>query len=215
VFLRLSKGDWEFPAGAEEIDLLLFVMNEDGAQKLLRRTVVFGVDASIAEGQVAEEAAPSPTTTPSEVLGYSRADGSVRGINLSGAAVSPDADANRNVYGPGGTPGIILASRSLSAPTEATPFFQALGSVGSSSAAARLAAETPSPVQAARPTGPDLRTQLMSIEQAIGRLLADPKASPVGTGGRVEGGQEVCVSREQLQQLRSQIEVAIAVLEAR
>jgi lipid-binding SYLF domain-containing protein len=218
VFLRLANAGRGFPAGAEEIDLLLLVMNEDGAQKLLRNNIVFGVDASIAEGKVEGEPAPDTTaTSTSEILAYARAGQRVAGVNLSGAAVRPDADVNRDVYGPGGTPSSILASRSLSAPTEATPFFQALGSAGSSTAAARLAgAEAPSPVQAVRPTGPDLRTQLVSIEQAIERLLADPKASPspVGTGGAA-GGQEVTVSREQLEQLRSQIEAAIVALEAR
>jgi lipid-binding SYLF domain-containing protein len=216
VFLRLARGSWGFPAGTEELDLLLLVMNEDGAQKLLRDTIAFGADASIAEGRVVGEASPGELSTArSEILAYSRSDASVRGVNLSGAIVRPDVDVNREVYGPGSSPSIILASRSISAPTEATPFFQALGGAVSSSPAGKAVVEGPPPAPAARPAGPDLRARLLALEQAIDRLLADPKASPVGTSGRVDGGQAVSVPREQLEELRGQIEAAIAALAAR
>ncbi|HVH27426.1 MAG TPA: lipid-binding SYLF domain-containing protein [Vicinamibacterales bacterium] len=215
VFLRLAKGSWAVSAGAGELDVVLLVMNENGAQKLLRSDLALGVDVSIAEGQVEEEAAPGAPATLTEILAYSRADSLVTGVNLSGATVRPDADANRDVYGPGGTPSVILASRSISAPTEATPFFQALGGAGPSLGAAKPAADGPLPAQAARPPGPDLRTQLIAIEQAIDRLLANSKSSPVGTSGRIERGQEVSVPRERLELLRSQIEAAIAALDTR
>jgi lipid-binding SYLF domain-containing protein len=215
VFLRLAKGSWTVSAGAGALDVMLLVMNENGAQKLLRNDLALGVDVSIAEGQVEEEPAAGAPATPTEILAYSRADSLVTGVNLSGATVRSDADANRDVYGPRGTPSVILASRSISAPTEATPFFQALGGAGTSRGAAKPAADGPLPVPAARPPGPDLRTQLIAIEQAIDRLLANSNSSPVGTSGRNERGQEVSVPRERLELLRSQIEAAIAALDTR
>src|SRR5438034_7163066 len=36
VFIELAKGSWGFQAGAEQVDLVLLVMNESGVQKLLQ-----------------------------------------------------------------------------------------------------------------------------------------------------------------------------------
>jgi len=46
VFLELAKGSWGFQAGAEEIDVVMLVMNESGVQKLLKNKVNLGADAS-------------------------------------------------------------------------------------------------------------------------------------------------------------------------
>src|SRR4030095_13107355 len=48
VFMQIAKGSWGFQAGAEEVDLVLLVMNEQGVQKLLRNKVNLGADASVA-----------------------------------------------------------------------------------------------------------------------------------------------------------------------
>ena len=50
VFLQLAKGSWGFQAGAEQVDLVLLVMNETGVQKLLQNKVTLGADASVAAG---------------------------------------------------------------------------------------------------------------------------------------------------------------------
>ena len=50
VFLQLAKGSWGFQAGAEQVDVVMLIMNESGVQKLLRNKVNLGADASIAAG---------------------------------------------------------------------------------------------------------------------------------------------------------------------
>src|SRR5882672_2733474 len=42
VFMQLAKGSWGFQAGAEEVDVVLLVMNEQGVQKLLQNKVNLG-----------------------------------------------------------------------------------------------------------------------------------------------------------------------------
>src|SRR5204863_2640954 len=42
VFLELAKGSWGFQAGAEQVDVVMLVMNESGAQKLLKNQVNLG-----------------------------------------------------------------------------------------------------------------------------------------------------------------------------
>src|SRR5262245_35335899 len=50
VFMQVAKGSSGIQLGAEQIDLVLLVMNERGVQKLLEKSVTLGVDASIAAG---------------------------------------------------------------------------------------------------------------------------------------------------------------------
>src|SRR5262245_37035000 len=52
VFMEVGKGSWGLQIGAQAIDLVLLVMNENGAQKLLRNKVSLGAEASVAAGPV-------------------------------------------------------------------------------------------------------------------------------------------------------------------
>jgi lipid-binding SYLF domain-containing protein len=217
LFLQLAKGSWGFQAGAEEVDLVLLVMNESGVQKLMKNKVALGADASIAAGPVGRQAnIGTDGTLTAEILAYSRAKGLFAGVNLSGGVLRPDDDANRDAYGPGAAPEMILASRSLSAPTEATPFIQALGTSGASAAAAPTAAPVPSApaVSVPQAADSDLRTELVAMQQVIERMLADGNSTPVGTSG-ADRAAAVSVSREQLEQLRNRIEAIIASLNRR
>src|SRR5437762_1734484 len=57
VFMQLAKGSWGLQIGAAEMDLVLLVMNRNGAEKLLQDKVSLGADASIAAGPVGRAAA--------------------------------------------------------------------------------------------------------------------------------------------------------------
>ena len=76
VFMQLAKGSWGFQAGAEAIDLVLVVMNRQGAEKLLSNNVSLGVDASVAAGPVGRAgSASTDAALTAEILTYSRAKG--------------------------------------------------------------------------------------------------------------------------------------------
>src|SRR5438128_1695048 len=121
VFMQLAKGSWGFQAGAEQVDVVLLVMNEEGVQKLLKNKVNLGADASIAAGPIGRQGhVGTDAALTAEIVSYSRAKGLFAGINLSGGVLRPDEDSNNNVYGPGASPRTILASREISAPTQAT-----------------------------------------------------------------------------------------------
>jgi lipid-binding SYLF domain-containing protein len=126
VFMQLAKGSWGFQAGAEEIDLVLLVMNRRGAEKLLSNNVSLGVDASIAAGPVGRAASASTDAAlKAEVLAYSRAHGIFAGINLSGGALKPDKDANTDVYGNANIPDVVF-NRAATPPAEASDFIRTL-----------------------------------------------------------------------------------------
>src|SRR5207244_10856908 len=85
VFIELAKGSWGFQAGAEEIDVVMLVMNESGVQKLLKNKVNLGADAWIAAGPVGRQVqVGTDVSLTAEILAYSSAKGLFAGINLSG-----------------------------------------------------------------------------------------------------------------------------------
>src|SRR5258707_1184391 len=56
VFVKLAKGSWGLQIGAQSIDLVLLVMNERGAEKMLNNKVTLGAEASVAAGPVGRDA---------------------------------------------------------------------------------------------------------------------------------------------------------------
>jgi lipid-binding SYLF domain-containing protein len=220
IFMQLAKGSWGFQAGAEQVDVVMLVMNESGVQKLLQNKVTLGADASVAAGPVGRQGlVATDAALRAEILSYSRAAGLFAGIDLSGGVLRPDADANDHAYGKSTTPRMILASRQLSAPTEAGPLMNALAEVpGPSAASTRKLAETaassePRPSAPVPTTDSDLRVRLVDIQQSLDRLL-ESSDRPVGTTG-VGGADTITVNRVQLEQLRRQIDAALMALDKR
>src|SRR6266540_1272909 len=200
VFMQLAKGSWGFQAGAEEIDVVLLVMNEGGVQKLLKNKVALGADASVAAGPVGRQGqVGTDASLTAEILAYSRATGLFAGINLSGGVLRPDEDANASAYGKGASPRTILANTDISAPTQAATFLRALEAQSiASSASAERPAPTPTAPSVRTTTMPttddDLRTRIVDIEQMLDRMLADTTPAPVGTtGATATGGGTVTV----------------------
>jgi hypothetical protein len=221
--MQLAKGSWGFQAGAEQVDVVLLVMNEQGVQKLLQNKVNLGADASIAAGPLGRQGhVGTDAALTAEILAYSRAQGLFAGINLSGGVLRPDEDANIAAYGNGASPRTILASRELSAPTQAVPFLRALDAQG-----AATSPDRPSPAPTAPPTTPrtttmpttddDLRTRIVDIQQTLDRILADTTPAPVGTSGTVgaAGNGTVTLERARLLHLREQLDALVAALNRR
>lgn len=127
VFMEVGKGSWGLQIGAQAIDLVLLVMNENGAQKLLRNKVSLGAEASVAAGPVGRDArAATDVQLKAEILSYSRTQGLFAGINLSGGVVRPDQDGNVDLYGDSTSPATIVKGTTVKAPAETEPFMSAL-----------------------------------------------------------------------------------------
>src|SRR5258705_2801373 len=99
VFMELEKGNLGLQAGAQEIDLVLLVMNRDAATKMLNSKVSLRADASVGAGPVGRAAFASNNGNLAQVLSYSRSQGVFAGINLSGGALKVDKDSNTDAYG--------------------------------------------------------------------------------------------------------------------
>ncbi len=109
VFIELAKGSWGAQIGAQQIDLVLLVMNRRGAEKLLQDKVSLGGDASVAAGPVGRSAhASTDAQLTAEILSYSRSQGVFAGVDLSGGVLRPDGDANAEAYGANVKPQDVL-----------------------------------------------------------------------------------------------------------
>jgi lipid-binding SYLF domain-containing protein len=127
VFMQVGKGSWGLQIGAQSIDLVLLVMNQNGMQKLLGNKVTLGAEASVAGGPVGRDArAGTDAQMQAEILSYSRTQGLFAGINLSGGVIKPDEDGNKDLYGGQVTPREALTSASVKAPAAMKPFLDAL-----------------------------------------------------------------------------------------
>jgi lipid-binding SYLF domain-containing protein len=100
VFMQLAKGSWGLQIGAQEIDLVLLVMNKRGMEKLLEDKVSLGADASVAAGPVGRSAnAATDAQMSAEMLAYSRSQGLFAGVDISGGVLRPDKEADARAYG--------------------------------------------------------------------------------------------------------------------
>lgn len=139
VSMRLTKGSLGLQIGAQEVDLVLLVMNRAGVDKLLQDKVSLGVDASIAAGPVGRSSqAATDAQLNAQMLSYSRAHGLFAGIDLSGGELRADAEANARVYGAKTTVReIVDGSANVKTPAPARSFIAALAAYGQSSRAQR------------------------------------------------------------------------------
>jgi lipid-binding SYLF domain-containing protein len=128
VFMQLAKGSLGLQIGGKETDLVLLVMNRRGLDKLLEDKVSLGADASLAAGPIGRSAsAATDAQLHAEILSYSHSSGVFAGIDLSGGVLRPDKKADERAYGPTvAARDVAAGGGSLSRPSEAMPFLQAL-----------------------------------------------------------------------------------------
>ena len=97
--VRVEGGSFGFQIGGSETDVIMLVMNEKGAERLIASKFTLGADASIAAGPVGRETtAQTDATMRAEVLSWSRSRGVFAGVALDGATLRPDDDAIEDLY---------------------------------------------------------------------------------------------------------------------
>jgi lipid-binding SYLF domain-containing protein len=127
LFMRLEKGSWGLQIGAQSIDLVLLVMNKNGAEKLLANKVSLGAEMSVAAGPVGRDArAATDANVTAEILSYSRTQGLFAGINLSGGVLRGDADDNKDLYGVNVNAREVLLGDTVQVPAVAEPLMKPL-----------------------------------------------------------------------------------------
>ena len=98
--VRVEGGSFGFQIGGSETDVVMLVMNQRGADRLLSSKFTLGGDASVAAGPVGRTAtAETDAYMTAEILTWSRARGLFAGVSLSGATLRQDLDTNEALYG--------------------------------------------------------------------------------------------------------------------
>ena len=100
VFFRMEGGSVGFQIGAQEVDLLMVIMNSKGMTAMLHNKAKLGADVSAAAGPVGRHAeGMTDWKLRAQVLTYSRARGLFAGVSLEGSSIRQDNDDTRAFYG--------------------------------------------------------------------------------------------------------------------
>src|ERR1041385_6394644 len=98
--VRIEGGSVGFQIGGSQTDLIMLVMNQRGADKLLSSKFTLGAEGSVAAGPVGRTAtAQTDAQMHAEILSWSRSQGLFAGLALEGATLRQDLSDNADLYG--------------------------------------------------------------------------------------------------------------------
>lgn len=98
--IKVEGGSFGFQIGGSETDVVMLVMNDRGAQKLLESKFTLGAEGQVAAGPVGRTAtADTDAKMTAEILSWSRSRGVFAGVALQGATLREDAEDNEAMYG--------------------------------------------------------------------------------------------------------------------
>jgi SH3 domain-containing YSC84-like protein 1 len=98
--VRIEGGSVGFQIGGSSTDLIMLVMSERGADKLLESKFTLGAEGSVAAGPVGRTAtAQTDVQMHADILSWSRSQGLFAGLALEGATLRQDLDDNATLYG--------------------------------------------------------------------------------------------------------------------
>jgi lipid-binding SYLF domain-containing protein len=98
--VRIEGGSVGFQIGGSSTDLIMLVMSERGAGKLLSSKFTLGAEGSVAAGPVGRTAtAQTDAQLHADILSWSRSQGLFAGVALEGATLRQDLDDNATLYG--------------------------------------------------------------------------------------------------------------------
>lgn len=98
--VRIEGGSVGFQIGGSTTDLIMLVMSERGAEKLLESKFTLGGEASVAAGPVGRTVtAQTDAQMHADILSWSRSQGLFAGVALEGATLREDLDDNATLYG--------------------------------------------------------------------------------------------------------------------
>jgi SH3 domain-containing YSC84-like protein 1 len=98
--VRIEGGSVGFQIGGSSTDLVMLVMSERGADKLLESKFTLGAEGSVAAGPVGRAiTAQTDAQMHADILSWSRSQGLFAGVALQGATLRQDLDDNATLYG--------------------------------------------------------------------------------------------------------------------
>lgn len=100
AYFTIGGGSFGLQIGGQAVDLILLVMNRDGVDGLLKDKFEIGAGAAASAGPVGRNAHVSTDLLlKSQIVSYSRSRGLFAGLELKGAVIMADGQANKDAYG--------------------------------------------------------------------------------------------------------------------
>ncbi len=135
---RTSDGSWSGPApfsvsgiswgpqiGGKSTDLMMFIMNEEGMNGLMKGHIKLGADVSAAAGPVGRTAS-ADVGVKAGILTYSSSKGAFIGASLNGAELQQDHGATKDWYASDASFSDILKGSAHSENPDARTFVEAV-----------------------------------------------------------------------------------------
>jgi len=98
--IKMEGGSVGFQIGGSETDVILLVMNQRGADRLMQSQFTLGGEGEVAAGPVGRDtSAQTDAKFNAEMLSWSRSRGVFAGIALKGSTLRSDKGENETLYG--------------------------------------------------------------------------------------------------------------------
>ena len=100
AFFTIGGGSFGLQIGGQEVDLVLLFLNKAGVEGLLQDKFEVGAGAGASAGPVGRNTHVSTDILlKSSIVSYSRSRGLFAGLELKGAVITQDKQANKDTYG--------------------------------------------------------------------------------------------------------------------
>jgi len=124
--IKVEGGSFGLQIGGGETDIVMMVMNESGANKLMKSEFTVGGEGAVMAGPVGRSvSAETDAYLRAEILSYSRSRGLFAGVALKGSTLRSEDDSNKKIYGKDVKHEDILHGR-VAVPDAAKPLIQTL-----------------------------------------------------------------------------------------
>ena len=98
--MKVEGGSFGLQIGGGETDVVMLVMNESGAKKLMKSEFTLGGEGAVMGGPVGRStSAETDAYFRAEILSYSRSRGLFAGVALKGSTLRSDDSDNKKLYG--------------------------------------------------------------------------------------------------------------------
>ena len=98
--IKVEGGSFGLQIGGGETDVVMMVMNESGANKLMKSEFTLGGEGAVMAGPVGRStSAETDAYFRAEILSWSRSRGLFAGVALKGSTLRSDDSDNKKLYG--------------------------------------------------------------------------------------------------------------------
>jgi lipid-binding SYLF domain-containing protein len=126
AFYTVASGSFGFQFGAQESEMIMFIMSARALDALMANKFEIGADAGIAVATLGSTVAGATTTNAgADIIVWASSSGAYAGISLAGTLVQPNADMDAAYYGQALTSREIVLGRIAHNPA-AAPLVQSL-----------------------------------------------------------------------------------------